>query len=57
MPGSDLDVAFTLLAMALGSGVFLRLVGKEKHRREKWLQFRLEEEIKKLKNKKEVKEV
>ena len=37
--------------MAAGCGAFLRLIGKEKHRREKHLQLRLEEALKELKDK------
>lgn len=41
----------TLIVLLAGGGLFLRIVGKEKHRREKWLQFRLENKIKELKEK------
>ncbi len=41
----------TLIALIAGGSLFLRIVAKEKHRREKWLQFRLETKIKELKDK------
>ena len=44
----DAQTLLTLLVVAGGSGVFLRLVAKEKHRREKHLAFRLLEEVKEL---------
>jgi len=40
-----------LLVLAGGVCVFLRLVAKEKHRREKWLQYRLDKKIKELQEK------
>jgi len=39
------------LVIVAGCGAFLRLVGKEKRRREKYLQLRLEEVLKDLKDK------
>lgn len=48
---ADMDsrTLWTLLILAVGAGIFLRLVGREKHRRERHLQFRLEEQVRKLK--------
>ncbi len=40
MPDNDLIWVIAILAVLSGSGVFLRLVGKEKHRREKYLAAR-----------------
>ena len=51
MPDSHLMT--TLLVMFVGSGVFLRIVAKEKHRREKHLQLRLMEKAKELKEEEE----
>lgn len=47
-------IAPPLITAALGAGVFIRLVAKEKHRREKYLQFRLEEQIRKINEEKEL---
>lgn len=41
------------LILFLGTGVFLRLVAKEKRRREKHLESRLDEQIHKLREEKE----
>lgn len=41
----DGSLITTGLILAAGCGLFLRLVAKEKHRREKHLQMRLEEKI------------
>ncbi|GMU24413.1 MAG: hypothetical protein AMXMBFR13_44870 [Phycisphaerae bacterium] len=43
------DYLGTLLIAAGGAAVFLRLVAKEKNRRERHLLYRLDEQIKKLK--------
>ncbi len=40
-----------LMVLVGGVAVFLRLVAKEKHRREKWLQYRLDKKIKELQEK------
>ena len=49
MPPPEFQTLLTALILAGGTGIFLRLVGKEKHRREKWLQHRLNEKIEKFK--------
>ena len=49
MPPPEFQTLLTALILAGGAGIFLRLVGKEKHRREKWLQLRFDEKIKELK--------
>jgi hypothetical protein len=49
MTDSDLQILLAIAVLMAGGGMFLRLVAKEKHRREKWLQFRLEEKVKQLK--------
>jgi len=46
---SDLQWLCTLFVLFLGAGGYLRIVGKEKRRREKWLHFRLEEKLRELK--------
>ncbi|MBP7934212.1 MAG: hypothetical protein KA354_06135 [Phycisphaerae bacterium] len=51
MPPPDYQTLLTVLFALLGGGIFLRVVGKEKHRREKWLQYRLEEKLKELRAK------
>lgn len=38
-----------VICLVLGMGIFLHVVAKEKHRRERWLTLRLEEKIKELK--------
>ena len=48
MPSPEIQSLMTVLVLAGGAGIFLRLVGNEKHRREQWLRFRLEEKMKKL---------
>jgi hypothetical protein len=48
---SDTDLLFTVLVLLFGAGTFLRIVAKEKIRREKWLLFRHEMRIKELKDK------
>ena len=53
MGDGELNILLTLAVLMAGAGIFLRLVAKEKHRREKWLQFRLEEKIKKLRTQKD----
>jgi len=49
MPSPDFHTLLTAIILAGGAGIFLRLVGKEKHRRETWLQLRLNEKIEELK--------
>ncbi len=49
MPIMDGHLLLTILVMMAGCGVFLRMVAREKRRREKHLLFRLEEEIEKEK--------
>lgn len=44
----DTQLLVHLLILITGCGAFLRLVGKEKHRREKYLQLRLEETLEEL---------
>ena len=51
MPPPDYQTLLMVLIAVSGAGIFLRIVAKEKHRREKWLQFRLEEKLKELKAK------
>jgi len=48
MPSPEFQTLLTALLLAGGVGVFLRIVGNEKNRREKWLQLRLEEKIKEI---------
>jgi hypothetical protein len=45
----DTPTLVTLLVLVSGSGAFLRMVAKEKRRRERHLQFRLEEQNRKSK--------
>jgi hypothetical protein len=45
----DGRILWTVLILLLGAGAFLRLVAKEKHRRERYLQFQLEERLRKQK--------
>ena len=45
----EFETLLTVLILAGAAGIFLRLVGKEKHRRETWLQLRLNEKIEELK--------
>jgi hypothetical protein len=40
MPFMDSQSLLTILTVLLGSGLFLRMVAKEKRRREKYLEFR-----------------
>ena len=49
----DTQLLLTVLVMLMGSGAFLRLVAKEKRRRERYLQIRLEEMLKELKKRRE----
>jgi hypothetical protein len=49
MPLEGPELLILLLALALGGGVFLRLVAREKRRREQYLKYRLWEEVEKLK--------
>lgn len=51
MPPPDYQTLLMVFIALLGGGIFLRIVAKEKHRREKWLQFRLEEKLKELRAK------
>ncbi len=48
---TDTELLFALLVLAGGAGIFLRIVAKEKLRREKWLLFRQEMRVKELKDK------
>lgn len=48
---TDTEWLFALLVLAGGAGIFLRIVAKEKLRREKWLLFRQEMRVKELKDK------
>lgn len=50
MPFGDAQSMMTLCMMLLAGGIWLRLVAKEKHRREKYLHKRLEDKIEELKN-------
>lgn len=45
----DPGILVLMALLTTGAMVFLRIVAKEKHRREKWLQLRLDEKIKELK--------
>jgi len=47
MPTYDASILLVLAMIACGTGIFLRLVAKEKYRREKWLQIRFEEQLRK----------
>ncbi len=49
----DGHILQTVVVLSLGVGIFLRLVAKEKHRRERHLQFRLEEQVRKIEARKE----
>jgi hypothetical protein len=49
----DGQILSVLLVVAIGAGIFLRLVAKEKHRRERHLQFRLEEQLHNIEERKE----
>ena len=49
MPSVEMHLLVNGLVLVVGCGVFLRLVAKEKHRREKYLQLRLEEMVKEIK--------
>jgi hypothetical protein len=51
MPLAETDLLLTAFALLAGAGLYLRIIAKEKHRREKWLQFRQETRIKELKQK------
>lgn len=44
----DPDLLITLVILALGPAMYLRLTAKEKRRREKHLEARLEEKVKEL---------
>lgn len=52
----DWSLIQTAAILGLGAGVFLRLVTKEKQRREKHLQYRLEEQLRKIQEAKEQEE-
>ncbi len=49
MPPPEFETLLTVLILAGAAGIFLRLVGKEKDRRETWLQLRFDEKIEELK--------
>lgn len=49
MPIDNPHNLLIMMTILMGTGVFLRLVGKEKHRREKYLKQRLEDKINELK--------
>lgn len=49
MPIDNPHNLLIMMTILFGTGVFLRLVGKEKHRREKYLKQRLEDKINELK--------
>lgn len=51
----EADTMITVFILLLGSGLFLRLVAKEKHRREKYLLLRLHEKAEELKKEAEAK--
>ncbi len=55
MPIDDAHTIMIVVIMLVGAGVFLRLAGKEKHRREKYLKQRLEDKINELKKQAEQK--
>jgi len=55
MPVNDAHLLLVAMIILLGSGVFLRLVGKEKHRREKYLKQRFENTLNELKQQAEQK--
>lgn len=48
------QIVSTLLTAAIGAGVFIRLVAKEKHRREQILQYRYEEHLRKIREEEEL---
>lgn len=48
MSTPELQLLLTAIILISGAGLFLRLVGKEKNRREQWLVFRLDEKYKEL---------
>ena len=48
MPIIDGSTLLTLAVLACGSGIFLHLVAKEKHRREKHIELRLMKKVKEL---------
>lgn len=50
---TDTELLLALLVLAGGAGIFLRIVAKEKLRREKWLLFRQEMKVKELKEKRQ----
>ena len=50
---ADPFLPMTFMA-AVGAGIFVRLVAKEKYRRERHLQFRLDEQIRKINEEKEL---
>lgn len=49
----DAHTIFTALILVSGTGVFLRLVAKEKHRREKHLQLRVIQKAEELRKEEE----
>lgn len=48
MPPQAGDALVMLTMIAVGCGIFLRIVAKEKHRRERYLMWRLEEKTREL---------
>ena len=55
MPVDDAHLMVVIMAVLAGCGIFLRLVGKEKNRRERYLRQRLEDKILELKKQAEQK--
>ena len=53
MPSPEFQTLLTLLILAGGAGIYLRVVANEKHRREFWLQIWLEDKMKELRKAKE----
>lgn len=45
MAPMDLHTLLMTLMIAAGAGLFLRIIGKEKYRRERWLLYRQESQI------------
>lgn len=54
MPLMDHHTFVTLLIAITGCGLFLRLVAKEKHRRDRHLDYRLQEKIKEFEKQRQV---
>jgi len=57
MPLESSEILFALLVLAFGGGIFLRLVAREKHRREQHLKYRLYEEVEQLKKRQEAQNI